>query len=348
LGSFGGHTFFWQEARIMERLEKSVFISYTYTNARHALAIYQTLSPYGYDCYLERRSLNGETFDEITFSQVKARAHFILILTPSAMAHCADPDSPLRYEIELALDMERNIIPVLFTGFNFSSPAIEQHLKDKFALLNRYQTQLIPEGFCDEAMERVHKRYLNSAVDVKRYPTPEADKKIVYQRMKDARQQSKVTMRQLSAEQYFERAYQHAILKRHTQCLADYAESIRLRPKYATTYNHRGIVYSQKGDFKEAMVDFTNALRLKPDYAEAFINRGVAQHNRGDYDGAIADYSEAIRLNPDDAAAYNNRGTARDHQGDLEGAIVDFSEALRIAPEFQMAQTNLNIVQDRL
>jgi tetratricopeptide (TPR) repeat protein len=331
----------------MDRIHKTVFISYSYTNFRHALAVYQNLTPFGYDCYMDYRTVDSGFWDEISLNQIKSRAHFMPILTPSALECCTIPGAPFRHEIESALDYERNIVPLMFGGFNYASPSIKKFLTGKLAELNSYPTQLIPEGFCDEAMERVHQRILSVPVDVKRHPTPLKERKVVAQKQDQIAHQPEPSMRDLGAEQFFERAFQHVDQGHFESGIADYTEAIRLNPEYAIAYNNRGIAHSKSGNLRKALLDFTEAISLEPEFAAFYNHRGLAYHNTGDYRNAILDYSEAIRLAPNYAIAYNNRGTARAYEGDTEGAIADYEAALRIDPNFSLAERNLKMAQNR-
>lgn len=331
----------------MERVHKTVFISYSHTNRYHALAVFQNLVPYGYDCYMDYHTLDSGDCDPISLSQVKSRAHFITIITPSALECCTLPQAPLRCELETALDYERNIVPLLFMGFNYTSPSIEKYLEGPLNELRRYPSQLIQEGFCDEAMERVHNRILSFPVDVPRHPTPLKERKIVAQRQERVAQLPEPSIRELSAEQCFERAFQNVEQGHFDAGIANYDEAIRLKPDYAMAYNNRGIAHSKSGDLRHALLDFTEAIGLEPEFAEFYNHRGLAYHKQQDYHNAILDYTEAIELAPDYAVAYNNRGTARVYQGDDEGAIVDYRQALRIDPTFELAKRNLRMVRSR-
>ena len=331
----------------MEKIHNTIFISYSHTNLCHALAVFQNLIPYGYDCYMDYRTIDSGAYDEISLNQVKSRAHFVTILTPSALKCCAMPGAPLRREIETALEYERNIVPLLFVGFNYASPSIDRYLTGQLAELRGFPTQLIPEGFCDEAMERVHQRILSFPVDVTRHPTSLKERKVVAQRQDQVASQPAPSMRDLGAEQYFERAFQHVEQGHFETGIADYSEALRLKPDYAIAYNNRGIAYSKSGDLRKALLDFTEAISLEPEFAEFYNYRGLAYHNQQDYHNAILDYTEAIELAPDYAVAYNNRGTARVYQGDNEGAIADYRQALRIDPEFDLAKRNLRMVQNQ-
>lgn len=318
----------------MERIEKTVFISYRRTNAAWALAIYQNLTSHGYDVFFDYLSIASGDFEQIILGNIASRAHFIVILTPSALERCAEPGDWLRREIEYAIDQKRNIIPLMFEGFDFKSPAISDHLTGKLAALQRYQALNVPPDYFFEAMERLRgDRFLNQSTDsVIHPPTPEAtEAAATAQREADAA--PAVTEQELTAEEWFEHGLKAEDPGEQIRC---YTEAIRLNPQYAAAYNNRGAARSDKGDPDGAIADYNEALRLNPRYPEAYYNRGNTRYAKRDLDGAIADYSEALRLKPHGAFAYN-RGNARAGKGDLDGAMDDYNEAIRLNPQLAEA-----------
>ena len=90
----------------MSRIEKTVFISYRRTNAPWALAVYQDLTYHGYDAFFDCLGIVSGDFESIILENIRARAHFLVLLTPSALERCTDPGDWLRREIET-----RNIVP---------------------------------------------------------------------------------------------------------------------------------------------------------------------------------------------------------------------------------------------
>jgi TIR domain len=119
----------------MGRIEKTVFLSYRRTNFPWALAIYQDLTQHGYDVFFDYNSIPAGDFETLILENVRARAHFLVVLTPSALERCSEPGDWLRREIETAIDEKRNIIPLMLEGFSFGTPAIASQLTGKLALL---------------------------------------------------------------------------------------------------------------------------------------------------------------------------------------------------------------------
>jgi len=154
----------------MARIEKTVFISYRRKDISWALAVYQYLTSQKYDVFFDYTSIPSGDFEQIIVSNIKARAHFILILTPTALDRCNEPGDWLRREIETAVDEKRNIIPLFFDEFKFGSPNVAEKLTGKLANINRYNGLDIPSGYFLEAMERLRNRYLNVPLDAVIHP----------------------------------------------------------------------------------------------------------------------------------------------------------------------------------
>src|SRR5687768_12111592 len=154
----------------MGTIEKSVFIGYSQTNSPWALAIYQNLTAHGYDVFFDYESVANEDFEQIIVGNIRARAHFLVVLTPSALEKSGEPNDWLRREIEIALDEKRNIVPIFLEGFSFGSPAISKYLTGKLGNLKKYNGQNVPADFFNEAMARIREKFLNVPLDTVIHP----------------------------------------------------------------------------------------------------------------------------------------------------------------------------------
>jgi hypothetical protein len=105
----------------MRRIDRTVFVSYRHTDAAWALSIFQDLTQHGYDVFIDYDGIASGSFETIILENIRSRAHFLVLLTPTALERCADPKDWMRREIEAALDSRRNIIPVMLEGFDFSN-----------------------------------------------------------------------------------------------------------------------------------------------------------------------------------------------------------------------------------
>jgi SOS-response transcriptional repressor LexA len=145
----------------MGRIEKTVFISYRHDNVPWALAIYQNLTMHGYDVFFDYQSIDSGNFEKVILENIKARAHFLVILTPSAVERCKEPEDWLRREIEMAIDEKRNIVPLMLEGFDFDSPLVKEVLINKLATLRSSNGLRVYAEYFFEGMDKLRQRYLN-------------------------------------------------------------------------------------------------------------------------------------------------------------------------------------------
>jgi tetratricopeptide (TPR) repeat protein len=246
----------------MTRIEKTVFISYRHTNAPWALAIFKDLTQHGYDVFYDFNGIASGDFESVIVENIKARAHFILLLTPSALEHCGEPGDWLRREIETALKSQRNIIPLMLEGFDIGSPGIAKHLTGELTKLQKYNAMRVPVDFFDEAMTRLREKFLNVPLDAVLHPVSSTAQQAAKAERLAASGAPQVKETALSAQQWFEQGFN----------ATDPDEKLRC---------------------------YSEAIRLDPDFADAYANRGAARREKGDLDGALKDLDEAIRLNPD-------------------------------------------------
>jgi len=278
-------------------------------------------------------------FESVILGNITARAHFLVLLTPSALERCDDSADWLRREIETALANQRNIVPLMLEGFDFGTPKIASQLTDKLAALKHYNGLSIPPEYFLEAMGRLRDKYLNVPLTAVMHPAFLSAQRAATEQKAAAGAAPAVQEEELTAQQWFERGFAVADVDEQ---LRFYTEAIRLKPDYAEAYTNRGVARRAKGDVDGALQDYTEAIRLKPDYAQTYNNRGNAREDDVD---ALQDYTEAIRLKPDYATAFYNRGNARRAQGDMDGALQDLAEAIRLKPDFALAFHNRGLVR---
>lgn len=363
----------------MRVIEKTVFISYRRTNASWALAIFQNLTNSGYDVFYDYEGIASGDFERIIFENVKSRAHFLVLLTPSALERCDKSNDWMRREIETALETKRNIVSLKLDNFDFNAPAVKKRLTGKLALLSRYNALDVPSPYFLEAMERLRQNYLNITLEAVPHPASEIAKIAAEKQQTAARKAPAVRQVELTAQQWFERGYAASDpdkkLRYYSEAihldpefvdayynrgiarkkkgdldgaLADYTEAIRLDPEFVNAYFNQGIVLVTSGDLDGALADFNEAIRLAPEFANAYIHRGIAHYAKDDFDDALADYTEAIHLAPEFPNTYYIRGIARKKKGDLDGALADYTEASRLDPEFAKPYYNRGLVQESL
>jgi tetratricopeptide (TPR) repeat protein len=327
----------------MGRIEKTVFISYRRTNLPWALAIYQNLTHHDYDVFFDYQSINSGDFEKIIIENIRARAHFIVILTPSALERCESPDDWLRREIETALDNQRNIVPLMMEGFSFGSQSISKYLTGKMSLLKKYNGLNVPADYFEEAMERLREKYLNIALDAILHPLSNTVSQAVKEQQIAANRATKVKSKELSAQEWFEKGLK--LDDDSDEEINCYSKAIELLPDFSKAYYNRGVVRAAKDDLHGAINDFTEVIRLQPKDSESYYSRGLAKADKGDLDAALKDYNESVRLNPKFADAYYKRGNLFCEKADFAAAIKDYSEAIRLNPAFSEAFNNRGLLR---
>jgi len=213
----------------MGRVEKTVFISYRRTNVYMALAVFQDLTRHGYDVFFDFTGIPSGDFETVILENIRARAHFLVILTPSALGRCGEPDDWLRREIEAALDSRRNIVPIMFEGFDFSSPAIASQLAGKLSALKRYNALPVPAAYFLAAMERLRERFLNVPLDAVLHPASLPAREAAMDEQAAACAAPAVSEEDLKAEEWFQRGYFAEDLDERLRC---YDQAIRLKPTF--------------------------------------------------------------------------------------------------------------------
>jgi hypothetical protein len=193
----------------MVRVEKTVFISYRRTNIPWALAVFQNLHSQGFDVFFDYLSIPSGDFEKTIIDNIKGRAHFLLLLTPSALERCHEPDDWLRREIETAMDEKRNIVPLMLDSFDFRSPICVKNLTGKLENLKKYNGLRVPPEYFLEAMDRLRAQFLNIELAAVVHPIPDTVKQIAEEHQIAASQAKPVGERQLLAQRWFEQGKEY-------------------------------------------------------------------------------------------------------------------------------------------
>jgi tetratricopeptide (TPR) repeat protein len=109
-------------------------------------------------------------------------------------------------------------------------------------------------------------------------------------------------------------------------------------------YNNLGMAISQiPGRMPDAIADYKESLRIKPDYDLAHYNLGTALSTvPGRSSEAIIELRTALTTRQSDPKVHNNLGKALAQEpGRLSEAIAEYQTALRIDPSLTEARNNL-------
>lgn len=315
----------------MGRIEKTVFISYRRTNLPWALAIFQNLKSEGYDVFFDYLSIPSGDFEKIIIENIRARAHFVVILTPSALERCNEPGDWLRREIETAMDKKRNIVPLMLESFDFGSPSTTTALTGKLEKLKKYNGLRLHSEYFFEGMNRLRTQYLNVSLDSVVHSISEIAKPVTEEHQTAASEAKPIGKEELTAQEWFERGYVFALQDNPNESTRCFSESISLKPSYEAYFN-RAIIRRTNGDPVGAIQDYSLAIEINPDEAQAYNNRGNARRDIGDLEGALLDYNTSLIKEPRAPRVLVNRGVVQRIRGDFDHARVDFSEAIKANP----------------
>jgi tetratricopeptide (TPR) repeat protein len=346
----------------MSDASKSVFISYRRsTSSFIARAVFMDLRNNDYDVFLDVETIDSGAFDTMILNQIAARTHFIVVLTPGALERCNDAGDWLRREIEEAMRLERNIVPLLVNEFTFTGN--EQYLTGALSSLPRYNAVKLFAEYFDEAMERLRKRYLKAPEHrVEIQPTPVTDEAEIERKIEEIANQDAPTMQQLKAESYMLRALMRGERDYDAQ-IGDYNEAINTHPQFVEAYYKRGLVYLRKGDIEAALADFNTVIQTNPKKAESYFYRGNIYSERGDLDNALADFEHALRISPENVedfneelrllrtqcvVTYHNRALNAFAVGDYPAALEDYRKANDLMPAFNLVIAGMALTRHAL
>jgi tetratricopeptide (TPR) repeat protein len=360
----------------MKAIEKTVFISYRRTNWAHARLVYDHLTRRGFDVCLDTESVRSGDWEQIIISEIARRDHFLLVLTRSSLKRCKNnPNDPYRKEIEQALKTRRNIIPLVFEGFDFNE--INEYLPEKLHRLKKYNASIISGKNFDAEMARV-RNWLNVSLDDVPHPrVPEAsenERAAITQMQIKLESMPVPTEQQLDSEillelgtiAYWDEDYDTAIRlinqvikidprnaeafrirgkyynykEKYNKAIIAFDKSLNIDSGYGDAYIGRGTAYARLNKYDRAIEDFIKHLHFCPDCSAAYANLGDVYRKKEDLDQAIQFYNKSIGIDSDDARVYHNRGIAYHNNGDYDLAIQDYNNAIRLNPAD--AETYLN------
>ena len=329
-----------------------IFISYR-REGGEALArlIYDRLSKKNYRVFLDVESLRSGMFNNALYKKIEECEDFLIVLPENALNRCVKPEDWVRLEIEHALKLNKNIIPIMMRNFKFP-----ETLPDSLQTLPNHNGLGASMELFDAVMEKLTKQLLiskpSSTFPMKKcligvtavltissatVALPNLLSKYSSNKSSDLKNQEiiqeVVQKIDKATELYVEGDYDGAIKL--------YSEAIELNPKYYKAYNDRGEAYQKLGKYKLAIDDYDKAIQLSPKFEVAYYNRGTAYSDGlKKYERAIINYNEAIQINTKFWQAYNNRGKAYYNLGQYERAISDYDKAIDLYPNYVKTYNN--------
>ncbi len=137
---------------------KTVFISYRRDSTGRAFArsLKQELTRHGYDVFFDVDSIDSGKWADQILTQVPARSHFLLLLTPGALDRCEDKNDWVRREFETAVQHHRNIVPIREESVDLT--ALRQNCPEAMRGLFDFQIATIrQDGFEDDIKDLIER-----------------------------------------------------------------------------------------------------------------------------------------------------------------------------------------------
>lgn len=341
----------------MSKASEGIFICHVGGARQRALAIYQHLVQRGCDAFVGSPREGGEA---LARANIRARSHFLLLLTPS-FGH---GDRRALAEVKLALETERNIVPLVFNGFPLDSPATAPY-PGLIRRLRRLQPLTVSSEYFLPAMDRLQLRLMGDSRSVPCATMAEADRRATRGRQRELDQVPRIAADQRLAEEWYElgclpgkdregrrycltRALEHDPERAEAWCrrgvlwlasgfperaIGDLEQAIRRAPRHAEAVHFRGLAHRTLGRDEAALADFGLALELEPGLVKSYYNRANLYMEQGETRLAIADYNRVIELRPGYARAYNNRAIAYRALERPDLAMADYDRAVELEPE---------------
>jgi protein O-mannosyl-transferase len=125
------------------------------------------------------------------------------------------------------------------------------------------------------------------------------------------------------------------------QAIADYKQSLAIKPDYPEANNNLGQALTQRGQPRDGLELFRAALEANPNLLSAHNNLGNALADDGKPAEALAHYDFVLTREPSDFNALNNSGIALSMLGRYAQAIERLEKAVQLAPDNVSAQRNL-------
>lgn len=96
------------------------FISYRRdTGIDFAARLNERFSKEGYDCFFDVERMRSGRFDKQLYSKIEQSTNFIIILSPNALDRCKNNGDWVLLELEKAITLNKNIVPVFLPNFSF-------------------------------------------------------------------------------------------------------------------------------------------------------------------------------------------------------------------------------------
>lgn len=136
-----------------------------------------------------------------------------------------------------------------------------------------------------------------------------------------------------------------AKIKRYSEAIAQYQESIKIDPNNWVVYNNLGKAFTENGQIREAFEQFSKGLEMKKENdletRALYFNIAKAYEKISDSDQAMNNYGLALKVDPNYVEAHLDLGILLAKNGKYASAIQHFNYALYLDPRMQLVHNNI-------
>src|SRR5262245_7504451 len=150
---------------------------------------------------------------------------------------------------------------------------------------------------------------------------------------------------QVQKQRHFERGNQYVAEKRDEFAVIEYANAVRIDPKFGEARLRLAETYERMNNFRAALPEYVRAADALPDNRDAQIKATQILLLARRFDDAKARTAALLARNPKDIDAILLHASALSALKDPDGAVAEIEDALKIDPGNSRALVNLGAVQ---
>ena len=284
--------------------EKTIYISYRPEQSLHvAQPLFNALNSMGYDVFMDIEA----GVDDVNLRQIDAREHFVMLLSPGAIANERNPR--LEAEFARAVESKRNMILLLTRDFAFEEEI--SNIQGPLADLKQLKFLRVQPNQIAHVIRLLDEDHLQNNARTRSKPTPAEDQATVREKLNKAREYTMQATIRLNTEKLFFQA----------------------------------VVKIRRGDFEEALADLDLVIADNPNNESAYLQRGRVLRKNGRKTAALRDYEQATKLSPKLVAAHIGRGELLLVTERFLQAQTAFENALKLQSESAPAIAGLALAR---
>jgi tetratricopeptide (TPR) repeat protein len=134
-----------------------VFLSYHRASKWLAYSIREKLVSKGVDVFFDIKDINSGRFKNVICNEIANREVFIVLISPESYERFTSENDWVRREVELALELKKNVIPLLIDEAAISQIPQDFPNREVLVSLNALSVSF---DFFDEAMDILYNRYI--------------------------------------------------------------------------------------------------------------------------------------------------------------------------------------------